>query len=187
MKKLFSTLVSTLLVASLLSACGWHLRGSMDIGLDLDNVYVSAEDTHGSLVNLLKRTLIANNVTVVPQPEQADYRIFLSNEEQNRRTVSVGNEALAAEYELILEVDYRIENQAGEPLVPQATATGIRSYTFDPNAVAAKAEEERLILDELRYNLVEQILRRLRFVSQQTAETDSSATETVDTDAQAAP
>ncbi|WP_439134366.1 LPS-assembly lipoprotein LptE [Pseudomaricurvus sp.] len=195
MKKLLTILVSTVLTTTLLSACGWHLRGSMSMPLDLESVFVTADDSHGSLITDLKRTLVSNNVTTTDNSAEAQYSIILSNEEQDRRTVSVGNDALAAEYELNMSVDYRITNQAGEE-VANNNASTYRSYTFNRDAVVAKSEEERLIKQEMRNNLVQQILRRLRFVSQEQAqstnpseavEPSSSAINNSETNGQTAP
>ena len=172
MKKLIIAFLAT----SLVSACGWHLRGSTSMPLDINSVYVTAEDSYGSLVSSLKQSLASNQVEAVAEASAAQYRIILSNEKQDRRTVSVGNDALAAEYELSLSVDYVIENAAGEIISPKATASSFRAYDFDRDAVVAKNEEERLILAEMRNNVVQQILRRLRFVSQaQTAQPEAAA------------
>lgn len=160
------TLITALLATCLLSACGWQLRGAMNMPLDIDNVYVAAQDTHGTLVHTLTRALESNNVAVSDTASDSQYRILLSNEKQDRRTVSVGTDALASEYELSMSVDYVIQNRVGENLTEQTTASAFRAYDFDRNAVVAKNEEERLILNEMRSNLVQQILRRLRFVSQ---------------------
>lgn len=174
MKKLITAFLISTVATTLLSACGWHLRGSMSMPLDLDTVFVTAEDSHGALITDLKRTLASNNVTTTGQSADAQYSIMLSNEKNDRRTVSVGNDALAAEYELNMSVDYHITNQAGEE-VASNNATTYRSYTFNQDAVVAKAEEERLIQQEMRNNLVQQILRRLRFISQEQAESTNPA------------
>ncbi len=162
-------LITTLLCTTLLTACGWHLRGSTSVPLVIDSVFVSAEDSHGALVTDLKRTLEASDVALASSTSEGQYRIYLSRESTQRRTASVGGDALAAEYELTMSVDYRIENAAGEAISPVSTAKSFRSYDFDRNAVVAKAEEERLIQQEMRSDLVQQILRRLRFISQQPA------------------
>lgn len=181
MKKLLTTLVTTVLTATLLSACGWHLRGSMSMPMDLESVYVTAEDSHGALITDLKRTLVSNHVATTDNSAEAQYSIALGNEERERRTVSVGNDALAAEYELNMSVDYQITNQAGE-VIASNNATTYRSYTFDRDAVVAKAEEERLIEQEMRNNLVQQILRRLRFVTQEQSTSGPSTDAPADTE-----
>lgn len=174
MKKLITAVLISAMATTLLSACGWHLRGSSSIPMNLDSVYVTAEDRHGALITELQRALISNEVALAKSSTDAQYSLQLSNEKVDRRTVSVGHNALAAEYELNMSVDFRILNPAGEIIAPMITASTYRSYTFDINAVVAKAEEERLIEREMRNNLVQQILRRLHFVSQEQASQEQS-------------
>lgn len=196
MKKLITAVLISVFTTSLLSACGWHLRGFSNIPINLDSVYVTAEDSHGALITELKRALVSSKVTAAQNATAAQYTLQLTNEKSDRRTVSVGNSALAAEYELNMSVDYRILNPAGEVVSPLITASTYRSYTFDINAVVAKAEEERLIQQEMRNNLVQQMLRRLQFISQEqpaaaspaaTAPTSTPAADSTEADGQTAP
>lgn len=179
MKKLIIAFIATTMV----SACGWHLRGSSSIPLDISSVYVTAEDSYGSLVSTLKQSLASNQVANAENSSDAQYTVILSNEQHDRRTVSVGNDALAAEYELSLSVDYVIQDGEGKTLSTKSTASSLRAYDFDRNAVVAKSEEERLILSEMRNNVVQQILRRLRFISQAQAKQPAETAEQVESEA----
>ncbi len=158
-------LIIALLTTTLVSACGWHLRGSSSVPLNIDSVFVTAEDSYGSLISTVKQSLASNQVAAAQSSAEAQYTIILSNEENDRRTVSVGNGALAAEYELTMSIDYVIQDSSGKALIEKSTATSIRAYDYDRNAVVAKNEEENLIKAEMRNNVAQQILRRLRFVS----------------------
>ncbi len=161
-------------MALVLSACGWHLRGTTNTDLDLNSVFISAENTHGDLATELKRYLKSSNVEATDSSTGADYHLYLSNERQERRTASVSTDALVSEYELSSSVDFRVVNKSGEEVIPLTIAQAIRSYEFDRNAVVAKAEEEKLVQREMRNNLIQQILRRLRFINSP-SKTDPSA------------
>ena len=147
----------------LICACGWHLRGASSKDIDVDSVYVGADDAFGTLAEELNRALTASNIKAAESPQAASYSIYLSNEDKDRRAASVGNDALVTEYELTQSVDYRIE-RAGEILVPTTRAEVSRTYEFDRNAMVAKGEEEVLIQREMQSTLIQQILRRLRFL-----------------------
>lgn len=148
------------------SACGWHLRGTQQTDLNIDSVYLIADNSFSSTFIEMKRALEINQIKTPELASNADYSIALNNERQSRRAVSVGNDALVTEYELTLSLDYRIANKNGDILVPTSTAEVVRSYEFDRNAMVAKSEEEELILSEMQSTLIQQILRQLRFVSQ---------------------
>ncbi|MBR9911847.1 MAG: hypothetical protein GYB33_16000 [Gammaproteobacteria bacterium] len=155
-------------VLLLVNACGWHLRGTGNLDLGTNSVFVIADKRHGNLMIEFERSLAANGVVAASSASSADYIITLSNERHSRRAVSVGNDALVTEYELTLGVDYRIEDANGV-LAPTTRAQVVRSYQFDLNAIVAKTEEERLILQEMQGAVIEQVFRRLRFISRASA------------------
>lgn len=164
MKKLITLLLCTTLV----TACGWHLRGSLLLPENLQSLHISATDSHGRLATDLKKMIAGYDIKLVDNSNEAQFSLAILGEREERRTVSVGNDALAAEYELTLNADYAIYGAKGEVLVPKATATVIRSYDHDRNDVLSTGEEERLIREEMRIDLIQQIIRRLSFASQQT-------------------
>jgi LPS-assembly lipoprotein len=173
MKKLIALLLST----TLLTACGWHLRGSIALPEDLDSIYLSAEDTHGTLITDMRRALESNNIALVDSASNASYSIKLLNERSERRAASLGGDALVSEYELTMEVDYSIE-RGEEVLLQQDTARAIRTYDYDRNQVLGKNEEESIIRSELRNELIQQIVRRLRFLATNPQAQPQPATDT---------
>lgn len=175
MNKFVKAIALPLALAGLITGCGWQLRGQMTIADGINNIYVSAKNAHGQLANELKNTIKNNQITVGTTQSDAQYSIFIEREDEDRRTVAVGGDTLASEYELNMSADYRIENQAGAIVVPTTTAEAIRNYSYDRNDVIAKDEEERLIKEEMRRTIVQQILRRLSFASRASAEAATAA------------
>jgi LPS-assembly lipoprotein len=178
MKKLIALLLTT----TMLTACGWHLRGSIALPEDLNSIHLSAEDTHGSLINDMQRALISNNINVVESSADANYSIKLLGERSKRRAASVGGDALASEYELTMEVDYSID-RGEEPLLEKDTARVIRTYDYNRNQVLGSSGEEDIIKAEMRNELIQQIVRRLRFLATApAAPAESSDAETTEAD-----
>jgi len=174
MNKTLKAIALSAVFAGLISGCGWQLRGQTSLPEGTENIFVSAADSHGKLMGEFTQLLKANQVTAVQGAQDAQYSIYIEREDNDKRTVSVGSNTLAAEYELTMKVDYRIESAAGGLLVPSTTAQVARSYEYDRNDVIAKDEEEKLIKAEMRRNLVQQIFRRLRFASQNAASSADS-------------
>ncbi len=168
MKPLLILSLSTLL----LSACGWHLRGSQ--GLDnIESLYISAEDSHGLLASDIRRLAENYDIALSDTPKDAQYSLIILQERDERRTISVGNDALASEYEITLATDYRIE-RGGEVLIPKATASVSRSYDHNPNDVLSTTEEELLLRREMRQLLIQQIMRRLRFATKNATQPEAA-------------
>lgn len=149
---------------TLVSACGWHLRGQVDLGPELGKLYVSGNDSH--LLRELKSSLQRNGVELIDNGKKADFRLSLSPMSFDRRTAAVGSQILAAEYELNMRVDYRIAQQSSseKPYQDASRAATIRSYSYDPNNTLGKDQEERILRKEMRADMIQQILRRLALV-----------------------
>lgn len=187
MKKTLRAVALGAALAGLITGCGWQLRGHLALPEGTDSIFVSAEDSHGSLVGELKKLLSANQVTAAISSKEAQYSIFIEREDEKKRTVAVGSNTLAAEYELTLEVDYRIESADGEKLIPKATAQVARTYAYNRDDVVAKDEEEKLIKEEMRRNVVQQIIRRLRYAVSSSAASPVAADAATETNPQQTP
>jgi LPS-assembly lipoprotein len=157
----------TLLLALSISACGWHLRGSAQGGdrlamsqpLDLS---ITAKDNFTPLTNELRRQLATFRITEV---DNAPTVLELGTERMDRRTAGVGSDALTSAYEIVLTVDYQIVQQ-GVNLTPMNTQTSLaRSYDYDVNNASSATREEELVLSEMRKELAQTILRRVKNLS----------------------
>lgn len=162
-------LITLLLTVTMVSACGWHLRGSLNLPSDLKAIHINNQSNSDVTLTQLVRVLNSNGIAQAESLEQAQYSIRLSNEREERRSISVSSSGLVSEYELTHEVDYSITDGNGKVLAPQTTARVIRSYNYDRNDVIAKNEEEELIRKEMRTQLAAQIINRLRFLSKPAA------------------
>lgn len=175
-------IIACLLITSLISACGWHLRGSTNLPANIDSIFVTAEDAHGALITEVRQLLKANNVTAATEASAAPYSLVIVEERDDRRTAGVGSDALTSAYQIILSVDYEIRNREGALLAPMTTATNARTYDYSAGNASSAAQEEALLLREMRRDIAQQMLRRLQAVS-----LNAPATASETTNGQAAP
>jgi len=148
---------------SLLSACGFHLRGDYLLSDELQTLYVSSSDVHGELTRLLKSHLTRNQVKVLQQKSANNPELRIVSDKLDRRTLSVFQNGQVAEYELIYSVHYQLifSSQQGEsPKAPQDFNFELnRDYQDDPNLALAKSRELSLLLSEMRRSAADKILR----------------------------
>ena len=154
----------TVVLLLLASACGWHLRGALVLPPDLQSMYISARDNYSGITVDLKRTLESNGIKLAGSSVLAQMTMHIIDERHQRRTATVSAGGLASEYELSLEVDYKVTDSNNNLLIPLSTATVIRTYNFDPNTVTSAAQEERVLQQEMRADIIQQMARRLRFM-----------------------
>ena len=150
-----------LLVCLCVSGCGFQLRGSRGIETTLVTVYVTASNKYGDLHQNLVRAFTRSGVTVVDQAGDAEYSLSINAERVKRRAVATTSTISVAEYELRLEVDMVLTNGTGESVIPSTTVVTERNYTFDRSSLVGSNEEEAILLEEMRADLVLQIMRRV--------------------------
>ena len=153
----------TILGASLLlSACGFHLRGSGVNNVTLDELHVSVQDRHSQTHQQVVEALQDSGVAL---RRSAPYHLQLLDEPRERRAVSYSRGSTSAEYELSHQLRFQVSNATGQVLVGPETLTTYRSYVSDRDNLVASSEEERLLQREMRQDLTRQLMLRLSRLS----------------------
>ena len=150
------------LLLSLLSGCGFALRGTANLPEALQTLQLASVDANSDLQRELNRALRNAGVEIVDTASA--YRLGLGLETITERTLSVNSNARAGEYELDLGVQFQLSQGGSMVLGPEALHVK-RVYLTDPENAVAKSEEAELIRAEMRRELAQQILRRLQTVA----------------------
>lgn len=151
------SLMFALLSSMLLSSCGFHLRGDLPLS-HFPAMYIQSE-RHSELSALVSDRLSYNKVQVLSSYQSQAPVLQLISDSLERRTLSLFPNGQVAEYELIYKVRYQVTMPGGEPQPYQFEL--YRDYQDDPNQALAKAKELELMLDELRQQAANRILRQL--------------------------
>lgn len=153
----YKRLITTFTLVSMLSACGFHLRGDYLLNDELQTLYVTSSDVHGELTRLVKQHLSRNQVKVLNHKNAEVPELRIMSDKLDRRTLSVFENGQVAEYELIYAVHYqlRFANEAPQNFHFELN----RDYQDDPNLALAKSRELSLLLSEMRISAADKILR----------------------------
>ncbi len=157
--RLIKALLTALLTTSILTACGFQLRGDYLLDDDLQTLYVSSSDVHGELTRLVKLTLTHNQVKVLKRSKADVPELRIVSDNLDRRTLSLFSNGQVAEYELIYSVHYQVRF-SGED-AKDFRFELYRDYQDDPNLALAKSRELSLLLSEMRTSAADKILRDL--------------------------
>lgn len=144
----------------LLSGCGFHLRGTVDVPESLRHVYVTGDNPRSPIVQSLQRSMRASGVELSSSAASAPYTVYISNEQEDKRSISVDEQAAAAEFQLRHYVSFELRDPKGSPLVGPDQLISERVFVNDITNVVGKRDEERLIREEMRRQLAGQIMRR---------------------------
>ncbi len=161
-----------LLVATVVSACGFNLRGGgRQTGSQLVGQVHIDGDGSVSVLRPLRNALTAQQVQFAAFREEADTLVIINNEVLSRRVASVDASGRVSEFELLHAIDLRTLRsedgvKAGE-LNPDdtdqrpQTVSVIRDYTYDETEVLAKDDEERILRAEMSDELVRHLVLRI--------------------------
>lgn len=148
-----------------LSGCGFRPRGSFTQATELGSVFVDA--SRGlSISEEIKEALIDSSFTLAANRDEAKILLRLSGEAETERVVSITSFGRVSEIELAHAVDMLIsESEDGEPPIYQPDQTSnrvevTREYTFDETGVLGKENEARILREEMKRDLVRQIILR---------------------------
>ncbi|MFV3333949.1 LPS assembly lipoprotein LptE [Pseudomonas sp. NY15437] len=160
MKRILTSL-ALIGLASVLSACGFQLRGLGDTNFALKEIDVSARNAYGETVTQLKQVLEGSGVKVV---SRAPYHLILAREETTSRSVSYTSSARSAENELTNTLSYEI--RGSDNLLLLANQVQVRKvYVQDENNLIGSDQEAQQIRNEMRRDLVQQMVTRLQLIT----------------------
>jgi len=155
-------IVALTLIATLVSGCGFYLKGSAADGqansLSGQNIAVMSEQPRSELTAALTRQLrLAGAVFTDPTADTLILKV--GAEEFQQRNLSLTAQARSAEVELTMQARISL-TRSGTKLVDGETASIVRQFLNDPRNVVGKTEELRLLREEMRRDLAAQIVRR---------------------------
>lgn len=148
-----------LLTASLLSGCGFHLRGTINLPDSIRTVSVTSPDV--KLRDALVNSLESNNVIIVSGPTADSAHIKISEADFGREVRTIDERGKSTGYVLILRASYEVLDSSGKELVKPSITTARRDYNFDQEQLLSATREEELLRDEMREDVAQSILRKM--------------------------
>lgn len=151
-------LLLILIGLSLLSSCGFKLRGSFHLSAQLSEI--SIEGTERELVERLTAILASNDVTVTAAGSGSP-TLSLSRAEFSKETVSADATGIATEFEYTWLVEFSVVDANGEVLLPQSSISVFNTLEYNPDDEIEFEEEEKFLKEEMEKDIALQIVRAL--------------------------
>lgn len=158
--------IVSLMLAFLLTACGFHLRGGLALPPDLGPVRVTAIDPNSALVYDLEQSLRRAGAVMAPKDATDVARLVVASERWSNAPLSVDQFGRAQEYTLRYAVTFSFEDAQGEVIVPQQALDLSRDYVSVPTQSDGTEGEREILSRELRREMTASILRRIGTVLQ---------------------
>ncbi len=161
MRLLRLAVVLPLLATALLSGCGFQLRGVTEIPPELSPLFVQAA-RNSRTANAVKATLHANGVALAASPAEARTIVRIIREEEDSRVTAVNSQGKVIGTELQLAVTFEAVGSDGEGLAERQVIKLAREYVNPEVEVIGKSEEAYLIRQDMREDMADRILHRLK-------------------------
>lgn len=154
------TPAALVLVAMLLSGCGFQLRGAAN--LPFESLYVQAP-TGSQFATQFRRVVAAGSATrVVDDPKAAEATLVLVSEAREKSILSLSGTGRVREFQLRYRMSYRLLDRNAVETVPVSEITLTRDFSFNDQETLSKESEEALLFRDMQNDAVQQLVRRLQ-------------------------
>lgn len=140
---------------SLLSACGFHLRGDYAVDPAKQQLHLTNAGQDVRLEQALGQVLRDSGIVA---STDAPYTLEVNRVRFQRKSISLDSSARVDEYELNLRVEYSLRQQ-GSDQVRRLSAETERTYTYNADRATAADELFSLHRDEMYRVVADRILR----------------------------
>jgi LPS-assembly lipoprotein len=169
MKAMPGRAIFMVLLSMLLSSCGFTLRSDYHLPDNIEQVQLVSVQAHSLLQRALSKRLKAYQIKVLAGQQQISNKvaledvntvgIYLLPDSLDRRLLSLFPTGQVAEYELIYSVRCQLLLPGQEPQLIEFDVN--REYQDDPDTVLAKSRELELVLEEMRLQAADMIIRHM--------------------------
>lgn len=153
-----------------LVACGFQLRGTINISEDIAPVYIN-QNTVFELAREIKSLLATNKIKVVEDEDLSKSKLVLLNDTKKRRVLSVDGTGRAKEYLFTYTINFSIQIRQSKEINDSISLS--RSLVFEPEAVLAMSNEEDILYRDMRRDVARLILLKLQALSRKNIEQDA--------------
>ncbi|CAG4884892.1 LPS-assembly lipoprotein LptE [Georgfuchsia toluolica] len=152
-------ILTALLCATLLSACGFQLRGKAD--LPYASLYIALPEASTLRAKLVRSIRAGSKTTIADAAASSQAVLGITGDSTVKNILSLNSAGRVREYQLVRTFGYRVHDQTGRDLIPPGQIVLQRDHTFDDSQVLAKQTEEDLLIRDMEDDIVQQLLRRL--------------------------
>ncbi len=129
--------------------------GDSDSEVDKSGFRLVMQQRNHGLAAALNRSAFDNKVEF----SNTGYTwLVVESEKLEKRPLTVTETGVAAQYQLVLTVNFSLRNAKGDLLSTPQQIVSWRSYDFDAKLIVAKAQEEEALIVEMREELANRML-----------------------------
>ena len=151
-----------LLPVFVLVACGFHLRGAVQLPRGMEISYLQDQQPATSLASPLRQMLTNNGARVTDNVDEATATLRILTETFDRRLLSTGRTGKEKDYELIYTASFSAQARNNAWVADAQEIRISREMKFDEEQVLAKTAEQEQLRSVMVQDAARQILVRLQ-------------------------
>lgn len=150
-----------LLVLLLSSACGFRLRGFIELPQDLQPLYISSQGDASNLAATLARQLEQSGVSISKALAPSRLRLDLQDLSSSQRQLVFGQRE---EFELTLQITASARDSNGEDLFTHQVFKTFRHYSYNRNndSLLTRDSLHKELLRSMEDDLIRQLTLRIQ-------------------------
>ena len=145
-------------ITTMISSCGYQLRGSMNVD-GLENIIIISNG-HTSISNMLSQKL-GSSVILQSQDYNTYPVVKINSISSQKRQLSVNSSGRVDEYEISKSLDYEIITSENNSVTGTLKASG--SYDFNESRMQVTSEQEKITNNAIDKVLVRKLIQKLRY------------------------
>ncbi len=149
-----------------LGGCGFQLADSKGVATQIPQSSLHLVGGSPEFRQALRRRLRGGGVKVVSGDAAADLVVHLEGPQERHQVIGVSTDMDAREYEVGLHLGVRLQ-RPGEKPSASTVLSRYQHWLFDPDEYLAAEEERGYLKKELRGELIEALLLRIRAYAEQ--------------------
>ena len=149
----------TLAPVSGLIACGYRLRGMVDLPFKV--IAITGSPSPPLRADLQTAILTGTDAKVAINPKDADLILEITSDLNGREILAYNSNGQVSAYRLNIRVGFRAYDNTGTDVVPEAEIYMTRDMDFSVSTVLATDVQMQQFLSLMRRDLAVQILRRV--------------------------
>ena len=156
-------LATVMLMLSILSACGFQLRGHDERSLSFAQIYLVPSTDNPLFRERLVEVLAATGSTLVADKASATTILKLDIIEDIKRLISINAIAQGRDYSLFKRVKFSLSDRQGTALITDRLVEVRRDYVKTPVDALGNDQQEEELQRELELALIQAILLQMQF------------------------
>lgn len=142
-----------------LTGCGFRLRGRYTLPFETLYIGYNLNTPLGS--QLSRQIKAGSNVRLVNSASEAQAVLSVLGEKRSRNVVAYNSRGEAREYELVVEVSFRLSTPQGAEYLPDTTLRAVREVSYNDEDYLSRENEKAMLVNEMLSDIVVQMVRRI--------------------------